>query len=407
MRNHLKVEHDMVRYEVELMLHLCLINKKEHDTIIKTLTFRLDQFVKEGLIENQFNLFHLKTKDEALQQETALADHQTKPDETLNETVYKSFSAEESLVAEKAPVNDPLSKKDEQALDINEKLTQIDPEVESVLNKSFVEVVAPSKPEVEVPSKPEVVVPLKPEVEVIEIEKPTTRKESLGPSEDLSLVIDDDSEDDDDVVVEKAMDNDKEVKEAARKDKEVKEAVGKDKEAKEAASKDKEVKEAVGKDKEAKEVTDKTDNFDLLILTDEPELIVELRENEGKSVEKKERSSPEKKGNNCRGDGGKKFLEVRVDVARIRTRSTSVKENAPQKGSCKRSEKKRKTMDSGGESQQPFGKMTRRESGGFLEEGGESRQPVRKMRRRESGGLEEGGKSYKQPVRKMTRRRIK
>ena len=98
----------MVRYEVELMLHLCLINKKEHDTIIKTLTFRfvflgksfslcflfhffglyffdltscrLDQFVKEGLIENQFNLFHLKTKDEALQQETALADHQTKPD---------------------------------------------------------------------------------------------------------------------------------------------------------------------------------------------------------------------------------------------------------------------------------------------------------------------------------------
>ena len=58
MRNHLKVvlfslflfftqfdycvqvEHDMVRYEVELMLHLCLINKKEHDTIIKTLTFR-------------------------------------------------------------------------------------------------------------------------------------------------------------------------------------------------------------------------------------------------------------------------------------------------------------------------------------------------------------------------------
>lgn len=36
----LQVEHDMVRYEVELMLHLCLINKREHDTIIKTLTFR-------------------------------------------------------------------------------------------------------------------------------------------------------------------------------------------------------------------------------------------------------------------------------------------------------------------------------------------------------------------------------
>ena len=35
-----QVEHDMVRYEVELMLHLCLISKREHDTIIKTLTFR-------------------------------------------------------------------------------------------------------------------------------------------------------------------------------------------------------------------------------------------------------------------------------------------------------------------------------------------------------------------------------
>ena len=55
------------------------------------------------------------------------------------------------------------------------------------------------------------------------------------------------------------------------------------------------------------------------------------------------------------------------------------------------SEKKRKTMDSGGESQhQPLRKMRRKESGGVLEEGGESKQPVRKMRRRESGGLEEG-----------------
>ena len=30
----------MVRYEVELMLHLCFISKEEHDTIIKILTFR-------------------------------------------------------------------------------------------------------------------------------------------------------------------------------------------------------------------------------------------------------------------------------------------------------------------------------------------------------------------------------
>ena len=36
----LQVEHEMVRYEVELMLHLCFISKEEHDTIIKILTFR-------------------------------------------------------------------------------------------------------------------------------------------------------------------------------------------------------------------------------------------------------------------------------------------------------------------------------------------------------------------------------
>merc|ERR1719500_1904737 len=215
MRNHLKVEHDMVRYEVELMLHLCLINKREHDTIIKTLTFRLDLFVKEGLIENQVDLFQVKPKDEVLEkEENALADH---TDATLNETVYKSFSAEESLVTEKPAGNHPLSKTDEV-----EKSIQIDPEVESVPNKSFVEVVVPSKAE----------------VEVVEIEKPTTRKESLGPSEDLSLVIDDDEEDDDGVVV---------VKEAMNKDKGVNEAMSKDKEVNEAMSKDKGVNEAMSK----------------------------------------------------------------------------------------------------------------------------------------------------------------
>ena len=261
---------------------------------------RLDLFVKEGLIENQVDLFQVKPKDEALEkEENALADQ---TDATLNETVYKSFSAEESLVTEKPAENHPLSKTDEE-----EKSIQIDPEVESVLNKSFVEEVVPSKAE----------------VEVIEIEKPTTRKESLGPSEDLSLVIDDDEEDDDGVVV---------VKEAMNKDKEVKEATN----------------------EVAKESIRKTDDFDLLILTDEPELIAELKENDGKSVQKHENLSLglEKKGSKCRGAVEKKSekvevrveklkfrmedLEVRVDVARTRTRSASVKENTntPKKVNC-------------------------------------------------------------------------
>ena len=78
-----QVEHDMVRYEVELMLHLCLISKREHDTIIKTLTFRLDQFVMEGKIENQVDLFQVKPKCEDVEKENALVDA------TLDETVYK------------------------------------------------------------------------------------------------------------------------------------------------------------------------------------------------------------------------------------------------------------------------------------------------------------------------------
>ena len=271
---------------------------------------RLDLFVKEGLIENQVDLFQVKPKDEALEkEENALADQ---TDATLNETVYKSFSAEESLVTEKPAGNHPLSKTDEV-----EKSIQIDPEVGSVLNTSFVEVVVPSKAE----------------VEVVEIEKPTTRKESLGPSEDLSLVIDDDEEDDDGVVV---------VKEAMNKDKEVNEAMNKGKKVKEATN------------EVAKESIRKTDDFDLLILTDEPELIAELKENYGKSVEKPENCQKslglEKKGSKCRGAVEKKSekvevrveklkfrmedLEVRVDVARTRTRSASVKENTNKKVNC-------------------------------------------------------------------------
>ena len=243
--------------------------------------------MKEGLIENQVNLFQVKTKDESVEKENALADQS---DTTLNETVYKSFSAEESLVVAEKPVeNDPVAKTDED-LGMKEKSTKITSEVEEVLNKSFVEVNIPSEPEV---------------VELIEIEKePETLKEPLGPAEDLSLVIDDDEEDDNGVV-------------------------------KELTNKDKEVEELTNKDEEVKEATNKNDDFELLILTDEPEPMVELKGNPGKCLEKQR--GLEKKGRKSRGSAEKKSenvkldMDVRVDVARIRTRSASVKENTPKK----------------------------------------------------------------------------
>ena len=60
MKSHLKSEHDMVKYEVEFILHLCLINRKEREEIIKILGPRLDWFVEKGVIEKDINLFETK-----------------------------------------------------------------------------------------------------------------------------------------------------------------------------------------------------------------------------------------------------------------------------------------------------------------------------------------------------------
>ena len=229
----------MVRYEVELMLHLCLISKREHDTIIKTLTFRLDQFVMEGKIENQVDLFQVKPKCEDVEKENALVD------QTLDETVYKSFSAEESIVTEKVAENDPVAKTDEN-LEIEDKSAEITSPVEKVLNKSFVEI---------------------PEVELVDSEMSSTQKAHLDQVQDLSLVID---------------------------------------------------------ISEENHATNRTDNFELLILTEEPEKIVDL--NLGKCVGKQRGRSLEKRGKSVKLD-----MTARVDLAKIRTRSASAKENSPKK----------------------------------------------------------------------------
>ena len=260
--------------------------------------------MRDGTIENQVDLFKLKTKkEEELNEPKEIA---------LNETVYKSFTSEESILAEK-PV-DAETKRDSQ---IQDKVVEV--EVAEALDKNLVDI--PSQPEVEL------------------IEKSLAPKKNV---DDLKLVIDDDEEVN---VVEKPANDELVVV--------IKEAVNNN----EGMMGEKETNK---EDEAAKEVVEKPDEFDLLILTDEPEQIEDLKELSGKSdLTKRSRRSrsrneaggvaAEKKletnGRKARGEADKlekgnenpsrrktnnEKLEmgVRVDVARIRTRSASAKTNA-------------------------------------------------------------------------------
>ena len=60
LKTHLKSEHDIVKYMVEFILHLCLTSEKEREDIIKTLRPRADWFVQNGVIENNMKLFENK-----------------------------------------------------------------------------------------------------------------------------------------------------------------------------------------------------------------------------------------------------------------------------------------------------------------------------------------------------------
>ena len=262
--------------------------------------------MRDGTIENQVDLFKLKTKkEEELNEPKEIA---------LNETVYKSFTSEESILAEK-PV-DAETKRDSQ---IQDKVVEV--EVAEALDKNLVDI------------------PSKPEVELIDIEKSVAPKKNV---DDLKLVLDDDEEVN--VVEEPANDELVVV---------IKEAVNNN----EGMMGEKETNK---EDEAAKEVVEKPDEFDLLILTDEPEQIEDLREPSGKSgLTKRSRRSrsrneaggvaAEKKletnGRMARGEADKLEkgnenpsrrktnneklgMGVRVDVARIRTRSASAKTNA-------------------------------------------------------------------------------
>ena len=264
--------------------------------------------MRDGTIGNQVDLFKLKTKKE---------EELNEPKEIpLNETVYKSFTSEESILAEK-PV-DAETKRDSQIQD-----NVVEVEVAEALDKNLVDI------------------PSKPEVELIDIEKSVAPKKNV---DDLKLVLDDDEEVN--VVEEPANDELVVV---------IKEAVNNN----EGMMGEKETNK---QDEAAKEVVEKPDEFDLLILTDEPEQIDDLKESSGKSdLTKRSRRSrsrneaggvaAEKKletnGRMARGEADKLEkgnetpsrrrtnneklgMGVRVDVARIRTRSASGKANAKQ-----------------------------------------------------------------------------
>ena len=261
--------------------------------------------MRDGTIENQVDLFKLKTKkEEELNEPKEIA---------LNETVYKSFTSEESILAEKP--DDAETKRDSQ---IQDKVVEV--EVAEALDKNLADI------------------PSKPEVELVDIEKSGAPKKNV---DDLKLVLDDDEEVN--VVEEPASDKMVVV---------IKEAVNNN----EGMMGEKETNK---EDEAAKEVVEKPDEFDLLILTDEPEQIEDLKEPSGKSdltkrsrrscsrneaggvaAEKKletnrrmARGEADKleKGNENpsrrRTNNGKLGMGVRVDVARIRTRSASVKTN--------------------------------------------------------------------------------
>ena len=262
--------------------------------------------MRDGTIENQVDLFKLKTKkEEELNEPKEIA---------LNETVYKSFTSEESILAEKP--GDAEIKRDSQ---IQDKVVEV--EAAEALDKNLVDI------------------PSKPEVELLDIEKSVAPKKNV---DDLKLVIDDDEEVN--VVEEPASDELVVV---------IKEAVNNN----EGMMGEK---ESNKQDEAAKEVVEKPDEFDLLILTDEPEQIDDLKKPSGKSDLTK-RSRRSRSRNEAGGVAVKKKLEtngwmargeadklgkgnetpsrrrtnneklgmgVRVDVARIRTRSLSVKANA-------------------------------------------------------------------------------
>jgi len=76
LQQHLRRDHEVVRYEVDVLLHLCLTSRAEKEEIIKLLSLRMDWFVEIGEVENDINLFESAPNEES----------------SLNATEFHSFA---------------------------------------------------------------------------------------------------------------------------------------------------------------------------------------------------------------------------------------------------------------------------------------------------------------------------
>merc|ERR1719402_1271915 len=77
MQDHLRKDHEVVRYEVNMLLHLCLTSRAEREELTRLLSPRMDWFAERGELENDINVFERLTGREDL---------------TLNETEFHSFT---------------------------------------------------------------------------------------------------------------------------------------------------------------------------------------------------------------------------------------------------------------------------------------------------------------------------
>lgn len=78
-REHVRREHEVVRWQVELLLHLSLLSRGEQEELVRLLGPRLDWFADTGELENDINLLEIQTKGKG-------------SDATLSESVYHSFN---------------------------------------------------------------------------------------------------------------------------------------------------------------------------------------------------------------------------------------------------------------------------------------------------------------------------
>jgi len=91
LQQHLRRDHEVVRYEVDMLLHLCLASRAEKEEITKLLSPRMDWFVENGEVENDINLFETASREES----------------SLNATEFHSFAIYDAAPSELSEGRNP------------------------------------------------------------------------------------------------------------------------------------------------------------------------------------------------------------------------------------------------------------------------------------------------------------